>query len=83
MHDKDMLLETRNLSLNIGGKNVLCKVSANFSENQITAIIGPNGSGKSTLLSFLTRKRVVGETGGTDGEVLFRGPASLSVRIYV
>ena len=73
MHDKDMLLETRKLSLNIGGKNVLCEVSAHFFENQITAIIGPNGSGKSTLLSFLTRKRVVGETSGTDGEVLFRG----------
>ncbi len=48
-----MRLETRNLSVSIGGKEILSHVDLSFSEGRRTAIIGPNGAGKSTLLRAL------------------------------
>src|SRR6516225_1426188 len=44
------LLTIRNLSVELGGKQILKGVSASIAHGQITALIGPNGSGKTTLL---------------------------------
>lgn len=48
-----MKLEAKNISVQIGGKEIISNVSPNFAEGKCIAIIGPNGVGKSTLLRVL------------------------------
>ncbi|MBQ6758575.1 MAG: ABC transporter ATP-binding protein [Selenomonadaceae bacterium] len=48
-----MNLTAENISVRLGGKEILRNVSCNFLSGKKTAIIGPNGAGKSTLLKIL------------------------------
>ena len=48
-------IRIRGVTFSYNGKPVLKEVSADISENKITAIIGPSGQGKSTLLSVINR----------------------------
>ena len=48
-----MNLTAENISVKLGGKEILRDVSYNFKSGKRTAIIGPNGAGKSTLLKVL------------------------------
>lgn len=48
-----MNLAAENISVKLGGKEILRDVSYKFSSGKRTAIIGPNGAGKSTLLKAL------------------------------
>ena len=48
-----MNLTAENISVTLGGKEILRNVSCNFLSGKKTAIIGPNGAGKSTLLKIL------------------------------
>ena len=48
-----MMLTAENISVTLGGKEILRNVSCNFLSGKKTAIIGPNGAGKSTLLKIL------------------------------
>lgn len=43
----------RNLALGYGQTCVLCRVSANFDQGSLTALVGQNGTGKSTLLKAI------------------------------
>lgn len=43
------MLEIKNLSASIEGKDILKNISATFQPGTTTALLGPNGSGKSTL----------------------------------
>lgn len=45
------------VSLNLGGRPVLNRVTARFREGELVAIVGPNGAGKSSLLSCLVGLR--------------------------
>lgn len=47
------VLELRDVSLNLGGKQILNHLSVDFWEGHIHALIGPNGAGKSTLASTI------------------------------
>ncbi len=47
------LLEVQNLSVTLGGKQILENISLSFEPNTLYGIIGPNGSGKTTLLRHL------------------------------
>lgn len=47
------VLETRSLSVTLGGKPVLKDISLTFEPDTLYGIIGPNGSGKTTLLRCL------------------------------
>ena len=47
------LIETRGLSVDIGGQAVLHHVDFHIDRGEIVTIVGPNGSGKSTLLRAL------------------------------
>lgn len=66
----DPILAANNLSLTLGGRRVVDRVSAQLHLGQWIAIVGPNGAGKSSLLSLLAglRKPV-------DGHVMLGGEA--------
>ena len=48
-----MLIEAKDISVTLGGAEVLSHVSVRLTAGEIVTILGPNGSGKSTLLRAL------------------------------
>ncbi|WP_423792230.1 ABC transporter ATP-binding protein [Methanocaldococcus indicus] len=73
------ILETKNLKVIRGGKEILKNVNLNVKENEIHAIVGPNGAGKSTLAYTL-----MGVSGYTPsgGEIIFKGEVINNFPIY-
>ena len=65
--DKEVLLQTRDLTVQYHGMTVLDKVSVSLDEGEIVALMGPNGAGKSTVL-----KSIFGLAPIYDGEVLWQ-----------
>jgi Fe-S cluster assembly ATP-binding protein len=63
-------LELKNLTLKLGGKNIVENVSIDFREGQIHAIVGPNGAGKSTLAHIIMG---LPDYRDIEGEILFDG----------
>jgi len=51
--DMNNLLEIKDLSLSINGKNILKNINMEIWEGYVHAIVGPNGAGKSTLASTI------------------------------
>ncbi len=52
------MLEVKDLSVNIGGKDIVKHVSFSVEPGQWLMLIGPNGAGKTTLLgSWLVFRR--------------------------
>src|SRR5438874_7302099 len=67
---KQPILEIKNLTAGVEGKQILKGVDLNLSAGEVHAVMGPNGSGKSTLAAILA-----GREGYeiTEGEVLYNG----------
>ena len=65
-----MLLSINNLSVSLGDKMILNKLSLDIKEGEIHAIMGPNGSGKSTLSNVLAGKE---DYEILSGDIFFRG----------
>ena len=65
-----MLLEIKNLHVNVGDKEILKGLSLSMKKGEVHAIMGPNGAGKSTLSNVLA-----GKAGYeiTKGEIIFDG----------
>ena len=59
-----MALEAVDISLVIGDRDILSKVSFEAMDGCITALVGPNGAGKTTLLRTLA-----GDGVASQGEV--------------
>src|SRR6266516_5056065 len=70
------ILEIKNLSAGVEGKQILKGVDLSVNEGEVHAVMGPNGSGKSTLAHVLA-----GRPGYdvTQGEVLFKGQNLLAM----
>ncbi len=73
------MLEVKNLSVSIEGKQILDRLSLKVETGQVAAIMGPNGSGKSTLSYVMAGKEDYEVTGG---DVLLDGESLLSLEPY-
>ncbi len=62
------MLEARDVTFSVSGRELLSGVSATFEAGKLHLIIGPNGAGKSTLIKLLARL-----TRPTAGTVLYEG----------
>ncbi|MBI5802028.1 MAG: Fe-S cluster assembly ATPase SufC [Verrucomicrobia bacterium] len=71
------LIEIKNLSAGINGKQILKGINLTVRPGEVHAIMGPNGSGKSTLGYVLAGRKGYDVTGGTvtyDGKDLIELP---------
>jgi Fe-S cluster assembly ATP-binding protein len=67
---KQPILEVKDLSAGVEGKQILKGVSLAIRPGEVHAIMGPNGSGKSTFAAVLAGRDGYDITGG---EVIYRG----------
>ncbi len=65
-----MLLEIKNLHVNVEGKEILKGINLKVNTGEVHAIMGPNGSGKSTLAQVLAGRE---EYEITKGEIIYNG----------
>ena len=63
-----MILDIRQLSVNLGERQVLNEVSLSVKAGELCCVIGPNGSGKSTLL-----RAISGVVGAQSGAICWDG----------
>jgi Fe-S cluster assembly ATP-binding protein len=71
-----MLLEVKNLHVEVEGKKILNGLTLTVEKGQVAAIMGPNGSGKSTLAYVLAGKPGYQVT---EGDVLLDGESVLGM----
>ncbi len=62
------MLEARNISLSLGGRQILAEVDLRLEPGLVTSIMGPNGAGKTSLLRILS-----GEWTASEGSVTLNG----------
>ena len=67
MLKREVVLETRNISMHFGGVRAVDNVDFQLRENELRCLIGPNGAGKSTFFKCLT-----GQLVPTSGDVIIR-----------
>ncbi|MDR0971216.1 MAG: Fe-S cluster assembly ATPase SufC [Bacteroidales bacterium] len=72
------LLEIKNLSCSIKGKEILKGINLSVNRGEIHAIMGPNGNGKSTLASVIAGKDTFDVT---SGEIIYEGKNLLDLSI--
>jgi len=76
------MLTIKDLSVSIGGKELICGLSLRIEDGQVHAIMGPNGAGKSTLARALAGHPSL-KVGGSikiDSEELAGEPADVRSR---
>lgn len=66
-------LESKDINVWFGQRQVLQNVSVQFPSNEVTALIGPSGCGKSTFIRTLNRMHELIPAAGLSGSVLLDG----------
>jgi branched-chain amino acid transport system ATP-binding protein len=74
--ERDIVLETRRLSVHFGGLKAVDNVSIAIPRGGIHSIIGPNGAGKSTFFNLIS-----GAIRPSSGEVLIEGAPATGLSI--
>jgi Fe-S cluster assembly ATP-binding protein len=77
------MLKIKDLTVNVGTKEILKGLNLNVNAGEIHAIMGPNGAGKSTLSHVLSGKSGYDVTGGSityNGKDLLEMPAEIRAR---
>ncbi len=77
------MLSIKNLTVNVGDKQILKGINLEIKAGEIHAIMGPNGSGKSTLSHILSGKSGYEVTGGSvtyQGKDLLEMPPEIRSR---
>lgn len=69
----EAVLETRKLSVSIGGRTLLRSVDLRIAPRQVLGIVGPSGAGKTTLLRCLNRLADLVPGLTVSGSVLLHG----------
>lgn len=70
------MVKAKNISFDVGEKNILKNVSSNFENGKVTAILGPNGAGKSNLV-----KCIAGTITPRTGDIEFNGENIKSISL--
>jgi phosphate transport system ATP-binding protein len=78
LQDLGTKLQVEDLSAGFGQKQVLEKISVEFKEKAVTALIGPSGCGKSTFIRCLNRMHEVTPGAWFSGRVLLDSSDILS-----
>lgn len=75
---QEPLLEVRELTLELGGRRILDRLSMEFWPGHVHAVVGPNGAGKSTLAST-----IMGLSGyrGHGGDILLSGESIVGLSV--
>lgn len=66
-------LQTKNLNLSYGGRQVLYDVNLTIPKKKVTALIGPSGCGKSSLLRCFNRMNDLIPDCLVEGSIMFQG----------
>lgn len=67
-NDKEIVLETKNLTIRFGGLTAVGQLDLKIPQGYIFGLIGPNGAGKTTVFNLITQHYKP-----TEGEVFFLG----------
>ncbi len=67
------LLRFKNIRKKFGENVVLDGVDFEIRPGEVVALAGENGAGKSTLMNILFGMKVIAETGGYEGEMVYEG----------
>ncbi len=71
------LFACENLSLDLGGREVLSDIGFEINPGEVLGIIGPNGAGKTSLLEILS-----GRYTSKTGNVLYKGDSINHLRLF-
>ena len=72
-----MLLNINNLSVNLGGLNILHDINLNVNDREIVVVVGANGAGKSTLM-----RTIIGLNKASSGTILFENKEINTLQSY-
>lgn len=73
MANDEVLLSFRGVGKEYDGTRVLSDISFDVKPGEIIGLVGENGAGKTTLMRILFGMSVIAETGGYEGEVVWKG----------
>ncbi len=73
----DIILETKNLSVQFGGIKAVNDVNLEVHQGELIGLIGPNGAGKTTIFNLITNS-----IRPTSGDILFKGKSIVRIPPY-
>jgi branched-chain amino acid transport system ATP-binding protein len=73
----ETIFSSENITLDLGGREILKGISLSVGRGEVLGIIGPNGAGKTSLFEVLS-----GRIAPKSGKVVFRGKDVTALKLY-